>query len=74
VLERTLGVPISQEQVMQITMAAAGFSGGEADQLRRAMAAWPSLLEQYYRQVHEASVLGVTGKLQLDLISTTNIR
>jgi error-prone DNA polymerase len=40
VLERTLGVPIFQEQVMQIAMVAAGFSGGESDQLRRAMAAW----------------------------------
>ena len=39
-LERTLGVPIFQEQVMQLAMVAAGFSGGEADQLRRAMAAW----------------------------------
>lgn len=40
VLERTLGIPIFQEQVMQIAMTAAGFSAGEADQLRRAMAAW----------------------------------
>ncbi|MGB0495498.1 MAG: error-prone DNA polymerase [Kangiellaceae bacterium] len=40
VLERTLGVPIFQEQVIQIAMVAAGFSGGEADQLRRAMATW----------------------------------
>jgi error-prone DNA polymerase len=40
VLERTLGVPIFQEQVMQIAMVAAGFSAGKADQLRRAMAAW----------------------------------
>ncbi|MEY3664184.1 MAG: polymerase alpha subunit [Pseudomonadota bacterium] len=39
-LERTLGVPIFQEQVMQIAMLAAGFSAGQADQLRRAMAAW----------------------------------
>jgi len=39
-LERTLGVPIFQEQVMQVAMIAAGFSEGEADQLRRAMAAW----------------------------------
>jgi error-prone DNA polymerase len=39
-LERTLGVPIFQEQVMQIAMVAAGFSADEADQLRRAMAAW----------------------------------
>ncbi|MDJ0701204.1 MAG: error-prone DNA polymerase [Woeseiaceae bacterium] len=40
VLQRTLGVPIFQEQVMQLAIVAAGFSGGEADQLRRAMAAW----------------------------------
>lgn len=39
-LERTLGVPIFQEQVMQIAMIAAKFSADEADQLRRAMAAW----------------------------------
>ena len=39
-LERTLGVPIFQEQIMKLAMVAAGFSAGEADQLRRAMAAW----------------------------------
>ena len=39
-LERTLGVPIFQEQVMQLAMFAAGFTSGEADQLRRSMAAW----------------------------------
>ena len=39
-LERTLGVPIFQEQVMQIAMVAAGFSAAKADQLRRSMAAW----------------------------------
>jgi len=39
-LERTRGVPIFQEQVMQIAMIAADFTPGEADQLRRAMAAW----------------------------------
>jgi error-prone DNA polymerase len=40
VTERTLGVPLFQEQVMQIAMVAAGFTAGEADQLRRAMGAW----------------------------------
>jgi DNA-directed DNA polymerase III PolC len=40
VLERTLGVPIFQEQVMQIAIVAAGFTPGEADALRRAMGAW----------------------------------
>jgi error-prone DNA polymerase len=39
-LGRTLGVPIFQEQVMQVCMIAAGFTPGEADGLRRAMAAW----------------------------------
>ncbi|HMC14801.1 MAG TPA: error-prone DNA polymerase, partial [Albitalea sp.] len=39
-LMRTKGVPIFQEQVMQIAMLAADFTGGEADRLRRAMAAW----------------------------------
>ena len=40
VLERTLGVPIFQEQVIKLAMVAAGFSGGEADQLRRAITNW----------------------------------
>jgi len=40
VLERTLGIPIFQEQVIELAMVAAGFTAGEADQLRRAMAAW----------------------------------
>ena len=40
VLKRTLGVPIFQEQVMHLAMVAADFTPGEADQLRRAMAAW----------------------------------
>ncbi len=40
VLKRTLGVPIFQEQVMQLCVEAAGFTAGEADQLRRAMASW----------------------------------
>mgnify|MGYP000110811638 CR=1 FL=1 len=40
VLERTLGIPIFQEQVIKLAMVAAGFSPGEADQLRRSMASW----------------------------------
>ena len=40
VLERTLGVPLFQEQVMRMAVVAAGFTPGEADQLRRAMGAW----------------------------------
>ncbi len=40
VLERTKGIPLFQEQAMQIAVVGAGFSPGEADQLRRAMATW----------------------------------
>jgi error-prone DNA polymerase len=40
VLKETMGIPIFQEQVIRLAMVAAGFSGGEADQLRRAMASW----------------------------------
>jgi len=40
VLGRTLGVPIFQEQVIKVAMVAAGFDAGEADQVRRSMAAW----------------------------------
>ena len=52
-LERTLGVPIFQEQVMQISILAAGFTPGEADGLRRAMAAWKRKggLERYYDKI-----------------------
>ena len=39
-LKRTLGVPIFQEQVMQLAVIAAGFTNSEADRLRRSMAAW----------------------------------
>ncbi|WP_432263557.1 error-prone DNA polymerase [Cupriavidus sp. TMH.W2] len=52
-LSRTLGVPIFQEQVMQVAMLAAGFSAGEADQLRRAMAAFKRRggMEKYYERI-----------------------
>ncbi|RYF60546.1 MAG: error-prone DNA polymerase [Comamonadaceae bacterium] len=52
-LGRTLGVPVFQEQVMQISILAAGFTPGEADGLRRAMAAWRRKggLERYYAKI-----------------------
>ena len=52
-LGRTLGVPIFQEQVMQVAILAAGFTPGEADQLRRSMAAWKRKggLEKYYDRI-----------------------
>lgn len=42
VLKRTLGIPLFQEQVMKLAMVAADYTPGEADQLRRDMAAWKS--------------------------------
>ncbi len=53
VFERTLGVPIFQEQVMQLAIVAAGFTPGEADQLRRSMAAWKRHggLEHFERRI-----------------------
>jgi len=55
VLERTLGVPIFQEQVMQLAVVAAGFTPGESDQLRRSMAAWKRKggLEPFERRLVE---------------------
>ncbi|WP_431130619.1 error-prone DNA polymerase [Variovorax paradoxus] len=59
-LARTLGVPIFQEQVMQIAMIAADFTADEADQLRRAMAAWKRKggLDKF----HGKLVQGMVGK------------
>jgi error-prone DNA polymerase len=53
VLEKTLGVPIFQEQAMRLAIVAANFTPGEADQLRRAMAAWrrPGLIDQFRQKL-----------------------
>jgi error-prone DNA polymerase len=53
VLEKTLGVPIFQEQAMKLAVVAAGFTPGEADQLRRAMGAWrrPGLIAGFERKL-----------------------
>ncbi|RMG38060.1 MAG: DNA polymerase III subunit alpha [Planctomycetota bacterium] len=53
VLEKTLGVPIFQEQAMRLAVVAAGFTPGEADQLRRAMGAWrrPGLIDRFRRKL-----------------------
>jgi error-prone DNA polymerase len=55
VLKKTLGVPLFQEQVMRLAMVAAGFTAGEADQLRRAMGAWrrPGLIEQFRSKLRD---------------------
>ncbi len=64
ILERTLGVPIFQEQVMASAMAVAGFSAGQADRLRRSMAAWRRKgalgpIAEEFRRGLEAN--GITG-------------
>src|SRR5439155_6571704 len=55
VLGKTLGVPLFQEQVMRLAMVAAGFTAGEADQLRRAMGAWrrPGLIEKFQHKLRD---------------------
>lgn len=64
VLARTLGIPLFQEQVIQLAMVAANFSGGEADQLRRAMARWGKsgeLLQFRQRVIQGMLANGYTG-------------
>ncbi len=65
ILARTLGVPIFQEQVMAMAMAVAGFSAGQADRLRRSMAAWRRKgtlgpIAEEFRRGLEAN--GITGE------------
>ena len=71
VLKRTLGVPLFQEQLMRVAMIAAGFSGGQAEELRRAMAAKRSVermrkLETQLRRGME--VRGITGKAADEIV------
>ena len=58
VLGKTLGVPLFQEQAMRLVMVAAGFTGAEADQLRRAMASWRfgGAIEQFHAKVVDGMV------------------
>ena len=55
VLERTLGVPLFQEQAMQLAVVAAGFTPGEADRLRKAMGGWrrPGLIDSFRQKLHD---------------------
>ena len=60
VLERTLGVPLFQEQAMKIAIVGAGFTGAEADQLRRAMATFKK--SGLIHQFHERMVKGMVER------------
>ncbi|HYW81006.1 MAG TPA: error-prone DNA polymerase, partial [Thermoguttaceae bacterium] len=53
VLQKTLGVPLFQEQAMRLAVVAAGFTPGEADQLRRAMGAWrrPGVIDEFHKKL-----------------------
>jgi error-prone DNA polymerase len=65
VLSRTLGVPLFQEQAMRLAVVAAGFTPGEADQLRRAMAGWrrPGLIDQFHKKLIDGmQAKGLTGE------------
>jgi error-prone DNA polymerase len=71
VLQRTLGVPLFQEQLLRMAMIAAGFSGGEAEELRRAMGFKRSEkrmadIELKLRAGMERN--GITGKAQEDIV------
>jgi error-prone DNA polymerase len=65
VLEKTLGVPLFQEQAMRLAVVAAGFTPGEADQLRRAMAAWrrPGVIDRFRTKLIDGMAAnGLTGE------------
>ena len=65
VLHKTLGVPLFQEQAMRLAVVAAGFTPGEADQLRRAMGAWrrPGVIDQFHRKLIEGMLArGLTAE------------
>ena len=65
VLHRTLGIPIFQEQAMKLAVVAAGFTPGEADQLRRAMGAWrkTGVIEKFQTKLIDGmKERGLTGE------------
>ena len=65
VLAKTMGVPIFQEQAMKLAVVAAGFTPGEADQLRRAMAAFkrPGVIDKFQRKLIDGMLArGLTGE------------
>jgi error-prone DNA polymerase len=71
ILERTLGVPIFQEQLLRVAMVAAGFTGGQAEELRRAMGSKRSvermqaIVEKLRQGMNER---GIVGKAQEEIV------
>lgn len=73
ILERTLGVPLFQEQLLRIAMVAAGFTGGEAEELRRAMGFKRSAerMVQIEKRLRDGmAARGITGKAQDDIVKS----
>ncbi|MFZ5788784.1 MAG: error-prone DNA polymerase, partial [Acidobacteriota bacterium] len=71
VLRRTLGVPLFQEQLMRVAMVAAGFTGGQAEELRRAMGSKRSVerMNRLERQLRDGmAARGITGKAADDIV------
>ena len=71
ILERTLGVPIFQEQLLRVAMVAAGFTGGEAEELRRAMGFKRSMERMKAIEARLRSGMterGITGKAQEEIV------
>jgi error-prone DNA polymerase len=71
ILKRTLGVPLFQEQLMRIAMVAAGFSGGQAEELRRAMGSKRSQERMRVLEVELRAGMsknGISGKAQDDIV------
>jgi error-prone DNA polymerase len=71
ILKRTLGVPLFQEQLMRVAMVAAGFTGGQAEELRRAMGAKRSLerMAKLERQLYFGmAARGITGKAADEIV------
>jgi error-prone DNA polymerase len=71
ILRRTLGVPLFQEQLLRIAMTAAGFSGGEAEELRRAMGFKRSRgrMEKIEMRLREGMAKnGITGKAADEIV------
>ena len=71
VLERTLGVPIFQEQLLRVAMVAAGFTGGQAEELRRAMGSKRSVerMQAIVEKLrHGMNERGIVGKAQEEIV------
>jgi len=71
ILKRTLGVPLFQEQLMRVAMVAAGFSGGQAEELRRAMGAKRSVerMHKLEAQLREGMAeRGIIGKAVEEIV------